>query len=389
MDLRPTIALLLALALPAQGEELPMVHLTPGSRAEVRGDRVFRALDAQGRPFFFKRTTPGAPGRAAEVLLPRLLTRAGVATPRVRPVRVAGLPGEFLRVDAVDRAWARSAGPVKDADMQAARWRRRVDLDTLRTIQLVDAITANADRHGGNLLGARENHRFFPRGDDRLRVIPIDHDLALRTPEELSTRARSQRGAHLYGLTSDLGRPVSMNEVVAQRGPLGSPAHMLGSNDLTRQALRQAAGDPQAMQAYVEQARRLRADLSDEVLRRELGRLSHADLGGPDPEARRRLLEGRLRARRDALPGWLEGVAEKSGLHLPGPVATPDARRPPPGPARVHALADASPATLRHAASTGTTPRPPTRVGPRPTRISRVPGFRLRLPRLRLFGRLR
>lgn len=376
-------------------DELPRVHLAPGTRREVRGDRVFQALDVQGRAHFYKRT--GARGsRAAEVLIPRLLRRAGVATPRVRPVRVAGLPGEYLQIESVDRAWAKSAGPIRDADMHAARWRRRVDLDTLRTIQLVDTITANADRHGGNLLGARENHRFFPRGKDRLRVIPIDHDLAMMPPEDLPAKARGERGSHLYGLTEDLGRPLSLHEVVAQRGPVGSPAHTMASNDLARAALHQAARDPRAAQAYVDESRRLRAALSDDVLRVELDRLTPADLGGPDPEARRKQLYERLRARRDGLPGWLEEAKVKSGL---GPAEGASARRPTSTPANSPRATTQDPATSRgpsvsrrHAAvtaSSGAAPRRIQRARARGTRVASLPRFRLRIPRPRLMGRRR
>lgn len=309
------VAVLLAIgAVPARPQEVPRVHLEPETRDFLRhdgGDRVLRAQDLEGRWWYFKRVGAGQRGHlTAELLAPRLLLRAGVQSPQARLVEVAGMDGRFLQIEPADHGFADSPARVLDADQLPARWQRRVDTGQLRTLQLADAVMANADRHGGNLFGAREGHRYWPRGGDRLRVVGIDHDLAMLGPEAMpADPAMRSWERRFYGLTPDLGPAGTLDTLIAQQGGLGSPAHMMAANQLYRDSLAAARADPHQMLDYVRRAEHLRSALSDHVLRAELARLEPHELGPGDPVVRRQELFERLRSRRDQLPDWMRQVA--------------------------------------------------------------------------------
>lgn len=303
---RVAAAAILAALLASPGTAQPVLEvqdLRPLSAGNV--GRTFLG-EVDGRTWFFK--ADGAiqdiqryGNFEAEVLVPRVLARFGFLAPRSRVVRIRGQEPAFLQTELVDESFTGGTGPEEPLSLGKAGPDRPL-AEQLRLLQLVDTVLGNGDRHLGNYFLARDD-----QGEKR--VVPIDHNLALTTP-------RVVLGYFNWHLTRGFDGVVA-GETPGDPGGLlyprhavrsGTPGYIMGRNAYYSDLRDRLRHDPAWRDAALGEARRIREQLSDAVLAKLVGDLADRDFTVGDAAARREEILELVRHRRDALPGYLEGI---------------------------------------------------------------------------------
>lgn len=241
-------------------------------------------------PFVFQGVQVTRHGNFEGELVTRaLFERLGVRAPDLYLVRVEGRRELHLRIRfAGDRFTdGETAIPQRELAPEAP-----VDREACRMIQLVDLLVGNLDRHEDNLL-------FFRRpGDSSWNPVPIDHNLALLTPEV------SDQPNWFPKPFPDLSEVPPAPRTLLQVREVGNAylsKHGRNHHPLWKNLLMADSAEAD----YLRQARSLAAALPDLVLEEIVRDVPDEVFEGIDGKRRRTEMLDLLQRRRDDLPAFL------------------------------------------------------------------------------------
>ncbi len=319
----PAIVLALVLGRLAPGSAQPEIRVegvTPVDTA-VRGVTTTFYAEVEGRRFFFKRDGELWLGRGenrwrfmrsgnfeAEIVASQVMRSLGLAAPRCRAVRIAGMEGVYLQFehlqDVVPQGELRAAHELSNLE------HRRIDRASMARLALADVVLGNGDRHMRNL--------WFrvPADGGPIQPIPIDHNLALATERVIpETHAQRHLVPTLEGLALDPS--VTSDTEVHRASQAGRPEPLLRQNDFYDGLLERAAGDRAVAEEMVRAADEIRERLTDDLLRRIVERVPDEAITGGDAAARRAEILELVKRRRDLLPAWMRSFVAEVLPHPP------------------------------------------------------------------------
>lgn len=219
----------------------------------------------------------------AEIVAYKLFQLLGVRSPEVRVVKLEGKSELYLRIRFADEDFShgQTAAAINKTSVAEAD---AVDLDRARAISIVDLLIGNPDRHEGNILLHRAaGGPWIP--------VPIDHNFALVT--------KAVTGVESWALAPIPGPDASDADVKACGDKYITFKHR---NLIT---IRGAKG-PEGAAGLKAAAAKLVAALSDAELTRIVRSIPPEAIVGRPAEERFAELVEVLRARRDAIPAFLE-----------------------------------------------------------------------------------
>jgi hypothetical protein len=296
-NLRWTRAMLLALAFASIAAARPRVriHNARGVGVHSVGETMF--AEVEGRTWFFKKDGPSQVlhhgNFEGEALACRILTRLGFPVPQSRLVTVEGEEGAWFQTELVDSAFTGDVG-IQSLYKSAGK-ESELDPREVRLLTLADIAMGNGDRHRNNMLLGTD------RGG-RLRVIPIDQNLAFSSPSITVSFFNTHFVPGFYGIEEPEGHPEYQhlgNSEYARRS--GSLVWFRKRNNASRLVFRPREEDPALVEDVVAAVNFLVATLDDTYLERILGELPNDAFTRVPAKLRKPEIRRVFRLRRDGL----------------------------------------------------------------------------------------
>lgn len=300
----------LGLALAISAGARPVVRIANSRAVGVRsvGETMFAEVD--GRTWFFKKDGPSQVlhhgNFEGDALATRILTRLGFPVPQSRLVTIEGKEGAWFQTELVDAAFSGDVG-IQSLH-KAAGAEDRLDPRDVRLLTLADIAMGNGDRHRNNMLIGTD------RGG-RLRVIPIDQNLAFSSPSITVSFFNTHFVPGFQGLDPDEPGYEHLNNPGYADGS-GTLDWFRRRNNASSHALRRSAEDPGRVQDLVAAANYLAATLDDSYLDRILAELPD-DVFTRVPAAQRKPeIRRTFRIRRDGLKRAVREQLSRPDRHV-------------------------------------------------------------------------
>jgi hypothetical protein len=293
--LRWTFVLLLALALSAAARPVVRIQGERGVGVKSVGETMF--AEVQGRTWFFKKDGPSLVlhhgNFEGEALATRILTRLGFPVPQSRLVTIEGREGAWFQTELVDPTFTGDVGI--QSLYESAGKEGELDPREVRLLTLADIAMGNGDRHRNNMLLGTD------RGD-RLRVIPIDQNLAFSSPSITVSFFNTHFVPGFHGIEEPEGHPEYQHlKNPGYAGSSGSLTWFRKRNNASRLVFRGRDEDSALVEDVVAATNFLATTLDDTYLDRILAELPSDAFTRVPASLRKPEIRRVFRIRRDGL----------------------------------------------------------------------------------------
>jgi len=300
------LGILSAIVQAAIGMAAPMIEAVV---APLTGGGVCMSLKGRSgdRTYFFK--SAGGVKKImrygnleAEVIVAELFLHLGVPAPESRVVELRGQPGSWLQQPWLDAATFGGAEPNTLGSWLAGTKKLVVSERDVALLQIVDILVGNGDRHEKNILVVEDvPGRRVPL------LVPIDHNLALTTPNVVSAYTFLHFSPTFDGIpVQPFDRRTRSFANPALAKFCGHPMTLVRKNLLYRSAWIRVERSPAVRRRYCELAVQVARRLSNTVLDELVATVPLEDIGGDDPVTRRLEIRKGLETRRDLLARFFE-----------------------------------------------------------------------------------